>query len=118
MEEEVLATLEGSEEVIEDEEEPPIFLEDEKGTLVILRLNFGIGREGEGSRGGLGRDEWTNSDLEPSNFEVVEWDKDMDDPNIEWMTVGPLALPAILHKIPRQAEKMNIKFNPNNAMNS
>lgn len=40
----------------------------------------------------------------------------MADPNLEWMTQGPLALPNVLHKMPKQAERMNIKFNPNSAV--
>jgi len=40
----------------------------------------------------------------------------MVDPNLEWMTQGPLALLAVLHKIPKQMERMNIKFNPDNTM--
>lgn len=36
MEEAVLATLDGWEEGIEYGEEPPIFFEDEQGTLVVL----------------------------------------------------------------------------------
>jgi len=36
----------------------------------------------------------------------------MADPNLEWMTQGPLALLADLHKMPKQTERMNIKFNP------
>jgi len=37
----------------------------------------------------------------------------MADPNMEWMTQRPLALPVVLHKMPKQAERMNINFNPN-----
>lgn len=37
----------------------------------------------------------------------------MANPNLEWMTQGPLALPIFLHKMSKQKERMNIKFNPN-----
>jgi len=35
----------------------------------------------------------------------------MVDPNLEWMTQGPLSLPAIPHKMPKRAKRLNIKFN-------
>jgi len=95
MEEAILAMLEGLEEAIEDGEEPPIFLEDEQGTLVILGSNSSIGGKGEGSRGGGCGDKPTNSDLEPSDSEGEEEDEEdeeMADPNLKWMTRGPLAL--------------------------
>jgi len=69
---------------------------------VISGLNFSIGGRGEGSGGGGGRDELTNSDLEPSDSEPEEEDEEDDemaDPNLEWMTQGPLALPDVLHKM-------------------
>jgi len=44
--------------------------------------------------------------------EDKEEEEDMADQNLEWMTQGPLALPSALHKMPRQEERMNIKFDP------
>lgn len=35
----------------------------------------------------------------------------MADPNMEWMAQGPLALSTVLHKMLKQEERMNIKFN-------
>jgi len=32
--------------------------------------------------------------------------------NLERMTQGPLALSGVLHKMLKQADRMNIKFNP------
>ena len=105
MEEAVLVTLEGLEEAIEDREEPPIFFEDKQGTLVVLGSNSGIGAGGKESRGSGGGDELKKSHPEPSDFEGEEEDeedkedKEMADPNLEWMTQGPLALSAVLHKM-------------------
>jgi len=107
------------EESIEVGEEPPIFFEDKQGTLVILGSNFGIGGRGEGSERGGGRDELTDSNPEPTDSEGEEEDEEeeeMADPNLEWMTQGPLALPVVLHKMPKRGERMKIKFNPNNAV--
>ena len=119
VEEEVLAILEGLEEFIEDSEEAPIFFEDTEGTLVVLGSNAYIEGRGEGSRGSEGRDEPTDSDPEPLDSEGEEEDeedKEMANLNLEWMTQGPLALPAVLHKITKQGERMNIKFKPDNAV--
>lgn len=40
----------------------------------------------------------------------------MADPNLDWMTQGPLALLTILHKMPKRVERMNIKFNLDNTV--
>ena len=52
-------------------------------------------------------------ETEPSVFEREEEDEEeeeMTNPNLEWMSQGPLALPAVLHKIPKRMERMNIKL--------
>lgn len=122
MEEAVLATLKGLEEVVDVREEPPIFFEDKQGTLVVLGLNFGVRGGGEGSGGSGGRDEPTDSDPEPSDSEGEEEDEEdqedeeMANANIEWMNWGPLALTDALHKMPKRAERVNIKFNPDSAV--
>ena len=89
MEQAVLAMLEGLKEVIEEGEEPPIFLQDQQATLVILGSNSGIGGRGEGRGESGGRDEPTYSDSKPSYSEGEEEDKEdeeMADPSLEWMT--------------------------------
>jgi len=60
----IIATLEGLAEAIEDKEEPPLFRQGERDTLVILGSNSGTGGGGEGSRGGGGVDEPSDSELE------------------------------------------------------
>lgn len=120
MEEEVLATLEGLAEVIGNGEEPLVFWQYEQDTLVILRLDSGIGGGGEGSGGGGDGDKLTKLESEPSDSEREEEDEveeDMVDPNLEWMTQGPLALLVFLHKMSKWAKRMNIKFNPNSIVN-
>ena len=73
----------------------------------LKRSNYGIGSEGEGNGGGVGEDEPTDLDMEPSDFEgeeeyqEEEEDEEMADPNLEWMTQGPLALPGVFHKMPK-----------------
>lgn len=93
-----------------------------KVTLVVLGSNSSIRGGGEDIGGNGGRDELTDSNPEPSDSkgeEEDEEDKDdeeMADPNIEWMTQGSLALPDVLHKMPKLAERMNIKFNLDSAV--
>lgn len=121
MEEVVLATLEGLEEAIEDGEEPLVFQQGEQDTLVILGSDFGTRGGGEGSRGGGGRDKPTDSESESSNSERGEEDEEEEelaDPNLEWMIEGPLALPVVLHKMQKRAERMNINFNPDSPVNA
>ena len=99
--------LEGIEESIEDWEEPPIFWQGEQGTLLRLGSNSSIG----------GRDEPIETKPKPLDSEGEEEDEEeegMDDPNLEWVTQGPLALSVILHKMSKWLERMNIKFNPDN----
>ena len=106
-------------EAIEEVEEPPVFRQGEQDTLVILESNSSIGGEGEGNRGSGGGDEPTDSNPEPSNSEgeeEYEEDEEMANPNLEWMTQGPLALLDVMQKMRKRAEIMNIKFNPNNAV--
>jgi len=38
------------------------------------------------------------------------------DPNLEWMTQGPLALLVVFRNIPKKMMRMNIKFNPNSTV--
>lgn len=59
-----------------------------------------------------------DSKPEPSYSEREEEDEeeDMVDPNLEWMTQGPFALLTILHKMPKRAKRMNIKFKPDNTV--
>ena len=119
MEEAILATLEGLEEAIEDGEESLIFPRDEQGTLVILGSNSGIWGGGKGNGGVGGRDKPTDSDLEwldSKGEEEDEEDEEMADPNLEWMNQGPLALWVVLHKMPKRAERINIKFNPDSTV--
>jgi len=91
---------------------------------VVLGSNSDIGGRGGGSRGNGGRCEPKDSNPEPSDFEVEEEEKEdeedeeMADPNLEWMTQGPLALPTILHKMSKQVKRMNIKFNPDSVVKS
>lgn len=102
MEEEILATLKGLAEPIEDGEEHSVFRQGEQDTLVILGSNNGTGGRGEGSEGGGGGDEPPDSELEALDSEreeVDEEEKEMVDPNLEWMAQGPLSLPAVLHKM-------------------
>ena len=56
-----------------------------------------------------------DSKLDTSDSEGEEEYKDEEvaNPNLEWMTQGPLALLGSLHKMPKRVERMNIKFNPN-----
>ena len=114
MEEAVLAPLEGLEEAIEDGEEPLIFFEYKQGILVALESKFDIGGRGEGNKGGGGRDKPIDSDpeqLDSEGEEEDEEDEEMADPNLEWMTQGPLALPVVLYKMPNRPKTMNIMFN-------
>lgn len=56
-----------------------------------------------------------DSESEPSDSKREEDDKEeeeMDDPNLEWMTQGPLTLLVVLHKMMKREERMNIKFDP------
>lgn len=84
-----------------------------------LGIRIQYRRKKRGSRGGRGRDEPTNSELELSYFKEEEEDEEeeeMVDQNLEWITQGPLALPSVLHKIPKRVERMNINFNPGSTM--
>jgi len=45
-----------------------------------------------------------------------EEEEEMANPNLEWMTQAPLALVAILYKMLKQVERMNIKFNSHNTV--
>ena len=81
---------------------------------MILGPDYGVGDGGAGIGGGGGGDEPTDSEPKPSDSEREEEDEEeeeMADPNLEWMTQGPLALPGALHKMPKRLEIMNIKFN-------
>ena len=109
--------IEGLAESIEDGEEPLVFQKGKQDTIVILGSNSITGGRGTGSGGGGGGDEPTNLEPEPSDSKREEEDEEeeeMADTNLEWMTQGPLALHAVLHKMPRRAERMNFKFNPDN----
>ena len=84
---------------------------------MISRSDFGVGGRGEGNEGGKGGGKPTDSELETSDFEgeeEYEEDEQTTDPNLEWMTQGPLALPNVLHNMPKRAERMNVKFDLNN----
>lgn len=76
MEEEVLRTLEGLTETIKYGEEPLIFRQGKRYTLVILGSDFDIGGRGEGSGGGGGGDKPTESESEPSDSKREEEDEE------------------------------------------
>lgn len=74
---------------------------------------------GEGNGGGRCRDEPIESEPKPSDSEREEEDgeeEEMTDAKLEWMTQGPLALSVFLHKMLKQAKRMNIKFNTDSTM--
>ncbi len=56
-----------------------------------------------------------DSELEPSHFEreeEEEEEEEMVDPNLEWMTQGPLPLQGVFHKMTKRVDIIDIKFNP------
>ena len=60
MEEAILATLEGLAEAVENKEEPIVFQQEERDTLMILGSDFCTRGGGEGNGGGGGRYEPTH----------------------------------------------------------
>lgn len=81
---------------------------------MILESDFSIGGGGERSGGGGGGDEPTDSESKLSDSKREEEDEEEEEmvyPNLEWMTHRPLALSTVLHKMPKWAKRMNIKFN-------
>lgn len=51
-------------------------------------------------------------ELSYSKEEEDEEEKDMANQNMEWMTKGPLAVLAALHKIPKNLERMLMMYDP------
>jgi len=83
---------------------------------VILGPDSNSKGKGEGSGGVGGGDEPMESKPEPSESkreEDNEEEEGMDDPNLEWMTEGPLALLVVLHNTPMRLDRMDLKFDPN-----
>jgi len=80
IEEAILTTLEELAEVVENEEESPVFLKGEEVNNILLGLGSG-GGEGSG-------DEPTNPEVEPSDSKEVEYKEEdnMSNQNLEWMT--------------------------------
>jgi len=69
---------------------------------MILGAESDIGGGGGCSRGGKGGDEPMDLEPEPLDSKREEEEKqeeDMADPNLEWITQGPLALLGVLHKM-------------------
>ena len=86
---------------------------------MILASDSSTKGEGEGSGGAGGGDEPIDSESEASDSEREEEHKEeeeMAQPNLEWMTQGPLPLLDFLHKMLKKTERMNIKFNHDNAV--
>lgn len=119
MEEEIIATLEGLAEAIENREEPLVFQQGEQHTFMILGSDFGIGRGGKGSGGGESGYELVDSQLEPLDSKEEEEDKeeeDMAEQNLEWMSQGPLALSGAFHRMPNLSERMLTKNDPDSTV--
>lgn len=68
-----------------------------------------------GNGGGSGRDEptdWEPKLSDSKREEEEEEEEDMADQNMESMTFGPLALPAILQNMSKRMERMNTQVQP------
>jgi len=82
--------------------------------LYIFITKFGLSAPKLTLEGTCSQHEPTDS--EPKPFDSEEEDdreEEIANANLEWMTQGPLALPAVLYMMPKRAKRMNIKFNPN-----
>lgn len=99
----VLSTLEELANSMEKEEEPPLFNGGNRGNILLSGANFSrTGREEEGE------DELSDSNKEEEDNE----EEDKANQNLDWMNQGPLALPTLLHKMPRHLKKILMKYDP------
>lgn len=73
VEEVILATLEELAEVVENEEEPPVFLQGEEVNNTLLGSGSRGNSGGEGNGGGRGKEEPTYSEVESSDLEEEEY---------------------------------------------